>query len=220
MDSDRSSQKANYQEKSLYVQYGAHFCAPKEWLNFDISWTLRLQRLPVLGGILARSTPMFPDNVQYGDIVRGLPVPPNSCSGIYASHVLEHLALDEFRRALANTFKLLKPSGIFRTIVPDLEVACRRYMDSKESNSAEQFMRATGLGREVSPVGLEAHLRLILGRSQHLWMWDYKGLARELELAGFKKIRSCKFGDCSDSMFRLVEDEYRFADAVAIECVK
>ena len=220
MGPDKPSQERNGYVNGLYVQYGAHFCAPKDWLNFDVSWTLRLQRLPVLGRFLTQTTAMFPDSVLYGDIVRGLPVQLNSCSGIYASHVLEHLALDEFRRALANTFALLKPGGLFRAVVPDLEVLCRRYIDSEENDSAEKFVRASGLGREIAPVGLEAHLRLMLGRSPHLWMWDYKSLTRELELVGFKNIRNCKFGDCPDLMFRLVESEMRFADAVAIECVK
>jgi hypothetical protein len=39
-------------------------------------------------------------NVRIGDIVKGLPVPNQSCRGVYPGHVLEHLALDQFHVAL------------------------------------------------------------------------------------------------------------------------
>jgi hypothetical protein len=34
-----------------------------------------------------------------------------SCRGVYASHVLEHLALDEFHRAIENTMRILEKGG-------------------------------------------------------------------------------------------------------------
>ena len=58
---------------SQYVQYGAGLCGPENWTNFDISPTLRLQRLPLIGGIFNRLGPKFPRTVRYGDIIRGLP---------------------------------------------------------------------------------------------------------------------------------------------------
>ena len=57
-----------------YVQYGAAYSAPEGWLNFDASPTLRLQKLPVAGKALARlsgNPEPFPDELRYGDVVRG-----------------------------------------------------------------------------------------------------------------------------------------------------
>jgi hypothetical protein len=51
-------------------------------------------------------------------------------------------------------------------------------------------------------------------------MWDHKSLSLELENAGFKEIRECKFNDSEDVMFRYVENESRFNNAVGIECIK
>jgi len=48
-------------------------------------------------------------------------------------------------------------------------------------------------------------------------MWDEKSLSNELSKAGFVDVRRAQFNDGSDPMFRLVEDEGRFEDAVAIE---
>ena len=57
---------------SLYVHYGCHHCAPVEWLNFDASPTLRLERLPVIGRLVRKNAGRFPSNILYGDIVSGL----------------------------------------------------------------------------------------------------------------------------------------------------
>ena len=70
----------------------------------------------------------FPANVEYGDIVKGLPVPTGSCRGIYSSHVLEHLALNDLRKALRETHRLLAEGGTFRLVVPDLEHEARTYL--------------------------------------------------------------------------------------------
>ena len=59
-----------------YVQYGCGLCAPPGWVHFDISPTLRLQRLPIIGAVFAaRGSVKFTTNVRYGDIVRGLQLP-------------------------------------------------------------------------------------------------------------------------------------------------
>lgn len=105
----------------IYVHYGCHHCASPEWLNFDASPTLRLERLPVVGRLVRKNARRFPANVIYGDIVLGLPVSPDSCNGVYCSHVLEHLALEDCRRALLNTHRIMKRGGIFRMVLPDLE---------------------------------------------------------------------------------------------------
>lgn len=93
-------------QKLLFVQYGCHHCAPKTWQNFDASPTLRFERFPILGKLYTKNPTRFPENVEYGDIVKGLPLPSNSCDGVYASHVLEHLALEDIRVALKNTVVL------------------------------------------------------------------------------------------------------------------
>ena len=92
--------------KYEYVQYGCAWSTSKEWRNFDASPTLRFERLPIIGRLYTKNDSRFPIEVEFGDIVKGLPVPDNSCGGVYCSHVLEHLALNEFRSALKNTLKI------------------------------------------------------------------------------------------------------------------
>jgi hypothetical protein len=207
-----------------YIQYGCGLTAPVEWRNFDISPTLQLQKIPVLGKLLKRKlNVMFPENVEFGDIVNGLPVKSNSCQGIYCSHTLEHLSLDDFRLALQNTYLYLNEAGLFRMVVPDLEFSARAYirgLENEDSQASLEFLRNTMLGIEKRPKGVLALLSTIWGNSHHLWMWDYYSLAEELKRAGFSDIRRCAFGDCEDKMFTYVEDRGRFENALAVECRK
>ena len=208
----------------LYVQYGCGLCAPEQWKNFDASPTLRIQKNPVLSTILkSRLSVRFPDNVNYGDIVKGLPVADNSCDGVYCSHTLEHLALSDFRTALKNTYKILKPGGIFRCVVPDIEFIARQYLKSLEEgnvSASHTFMNESMLGLKERGRGLKSMLVSSMGNSDHLWMWDHASLAEELKKAGFKNVRRCKFDDSKDTMFKYVEAEHRFENAAALECEK
>lgn len=202
----------------VYLQYGCGFSVGQGWLNFDSSPTLRIERLPVVGtalGRLAGNAQPFPKDVRYGDITRGLPVAENSVRGVYASHVLEHLALDDLRAALRNTHRVLEPGGIFRLVVPDLEARARRYLALAAEGATDAngtFMRMSHLGLEKRPDSVLGRIRLALGGSAHLWMWDEASLTAELRAAGFVAVRRCAFGDAEDDMFAEVESAGRFRD--------
>lgn len=204
----------------LYVQYGSAWCAPEGWLNFDVSPTMRLERIPLVGRLIRRNPQPFPPNVKYGDIVRGLPLEEGSCSCIYCSHVLEHLSLEDFRTALRNTHVLLKENGIFRFVVPDLRILATRFVNDESSASALRFMQVTGLGQEKRERGLQKFVVEWLGNTRHRWMWDYPSIATELEKAGFRNIRRAYFHDSNDPMFLKVEEKERWEDCLGVECVK
>lgn len=74
-------------------------------------------------------------------------------------------------------------------------------------------MRSARLGSKSSPCGPVERARGLIGRSAHLWMWDESSLAAALDKTGFVNIRRCRFGDCKDGKFSLVEDAGRFYDA-------
>ena len=203
------------ENEPLYVQYGAAQCCPDGWANYDATPTLLFQRVPLIGNLIVPKSKRFPKNMIHGDIVRGLPVVPASVDGAYASHVLEHLALDDFRIALRNTFAMLKPGGVFRLVVPDLAERARRYIadfNRGASDASISFMHACSLGKATRSRTIEARIRQEFGNSAHLWMWDELSMKHELSNAGFMKIRRCMFGDSDDLMFAKVEDYNRFVD--------
>jgi hypothetical protein len=207
----------------IYVQYGCGSSAPEEWINFDASPTLRIQKIPVIGRIMRNKlNVVFSSNVLYGDIIKGLPLTEEQCDGIYCAHVLEHLSLTDMRISLRNTFTILRKGGIFRCVVPDLEYYAREYIQSLDNGDLSASLKFIGadtiLGLEKRPGGLKGLITSYWGNSRHLWMWDAKSLSQELSVAGFSQIRVCKFNDCEDPMFKYVEEEVRFEKAVAIEC--
>lgn len=207
---------------SLYVQYGCGMSAPEGWKNFDISPTLRLQKIPLFGKLIRKVD--FPKNIFYGDIVKGLPgILLESCDGVYCSHVLEHLSLEDFRKALRTSLSILKKGGIFRCVVPDLERSIDTYITERAEGKPEasfKLINDTMLGLHTRPKGFKQIVISIAGNSHHLWMWDKYSLEKELQDAGFKHIRLCRFNDSSDLNFKKVEDEARFYGAVAFEALK
>jgi len=205
---------------NLYVQYGCGWCAPDGWVNYDASPTLRFERIPVIGHFYTKNASRFPKNVRYGDIVKGLPIEPNSCRGIYCSHILEHLALDDCERALSNTFRYLQQGGSFRLVVPDLEQLVNEYLLKHSSEAAHEFMENACLGRKQRARGLWGNLKDWLGNSSHLWMWDERSMKSKLNEYGFTAIRRCSFGDAKDRQFSEVEEKNRFDKCLAMECHK
>jgi SAM-dependent methyltransferase len=206
--------------EAIYVQYGCGFSAGPGWQNFDNSPTLFAERIPggigrLASALLSGNAQRFPRTVQYGDIRKGLPIRDGVARGCFASHVLEHLSLEDLRSALANTHRMLEPGGVFRLIVPDLYERARRYVaafEGGDSDAAIKFISETMLGRNSRPRGVLEVARAAIGGSAHLWMWDAKAMAAELAKAGFVSIRSCKFGDSDDPMFARVERLDRFVD--------
>jgi hypothetical protein len=113
---------------------------------------------------------------------------------------------------------VLGSSGVFRLVLPDLEVLVARYVTDGSDDSAVRFIEYSGLGKTQRPRSISSFLREFLGGSQHLWLWDFKSLRSELAAAGFTGIRRASFHDSAYEPFRLVEEEGRWRDALGIEC--
>ena len=57
-------------------------------------------------------------------------------------------------------------------------------------------------------------------------MYDYQSMIKELEIAEFKKIKKCNFGDSQLKIFEEVEEKDRFVDSnngmpeICLQCTK
>ena len=99
---------------------------------------------------------------------------------IYACHVLEHCGRHEYKAVLKSWFDLLKPGGILRLAVPNLEMVVAHYNEHYE----------------VSQHGscLDELLGFFYGgqRNEHDYHkmgWDEATLTRDLLAAGFSEVR-------------------------------
>lgn len=80
------------------------------------------------------------------NLLKPLPYADNSIDLIYHSNVLEHFAPIDAINFIKDNFRLLKPGGIIRCVVPDLENAAREYIKivdecrQNEINAKHQWM--------------------------------------------------------------------------------
>ena len=207
-----------------FVQFGCGMVAPRSWINYDGSPTVRLKNVPLLGQLLKPWLYAdFPRNVRFGDIIKGLPETDGSCDGMYSCHVLEHLSFEDGKKALANTYKLLKVGGVFRIVVPDLAFEARQYIQKLEAGDAGAgnfFMHDSLMGRPNRPKTLKHILSDIWGSWYHLWMWDSASLTQALRQAGFSQVRLCAMGDAANPVFAEVEQAKMWVNVVALEAIK
>jgi len=83
-----------------------------EWVNVDLH--------PLAPGILAH------------DLLLPLPFSDGSFDLVYHSHVLEHMDRFEAGKFIKECFRVCKPGGIIRVVVPDLENIAELYLSSLE----------------------------------------------------------------------------------------
>lgn len=86
----------------------------KDWINLDFI-----------------ATPPF---VKSHNLLEGLPFDSESIDVIYHSHLLEHFSKEKGFFLLKECFRVLRPKGIIRIVVPDLELIAIYYL--KNLNNA------------------------------------------------------------------------------------
>jgi predicted SAM-dependent methyltransferase len=79
-----------------------------------------------------------PDVITH-DLKKGLPFPDSSFDVCYSSHLLEHFAIKEAETLIKECFRVLKPNGIVRIAVPDIEVIVKKYLQLLEELESGNF---------------------------------------------------------------------------------
>ncbi len=95
-------------EAPKYLNLGCGSRYHPDWINIDIATR-------------------GPEVIQH-DLSRGIPLPDASCDVVYHAAVLEHLRRSDAAALLAECYRVLKPCGIVRVGVPDLEKICQLYL--------------------------------------------------------------------------------------------
>src|ERR1700730_6974800 len=70
------------------------------------------------------------------DLSKGIPFSPDSADAIYLAAVFEHIRRNDAANFLREIYRVLKPGGIVRVGVPDLEKICRLYLEKLEASLA------------------------------------------------------------------------------------
>jgi SAM-dependent methyltransferase len=122
--------------KILNLGCGTKVSTRLEVTNIDWSMYLRMKRsrlLRAIAPLLVKGERLdrfnfLPDNIMVHNLAKELPFDTNSIDVVYHSHLLEHLDKDLAKCLLLEVRRVLKPSGIQRIVVPDMEKACRDYI--------------------------------------------------------------------------------------------
>ncbi|HWH49454.1 MAG TPA: methyltransferase domain-containing protein [Burkholderiales bacterium] len=93
-------------KRLLNVGCGLHF--HPAWVNVDV--------VPASSEVIAV------------DVRKGLPFADRTFDAVYCSHVLEHLSQHQAAGLLEHMHRVLRPGGIIRIAVPDLETLTREYL--------------------------------------------------------------------------------------------
>jgi SAM-dependent methyltransferase len=199
----------------VVLNLGCGYRTSSRCINIDWSLPVRLKGSAVgrriapllLQGERLSAYQQMSGTVMRHDLRKGIPFEDASVDAVYHSHVLEHIDRPGVAGFLAEVHRVLRPGGIHRIVVPDLELQARNYLasldssvtggdsgDEHESTVAElieQMVRKEAYGTSLrSPVRRRLE-NLLLGDARdrgetHQWMWDRVSLPRELLAAGFK----------------------------------
>jgi predicted SAM-dependent methyltransferase len=158
------------------------------------------------------------DGAAKADLVQHLGRPlalPDGCARLaFSEHVLEHLDYPASARLfLREAFRILRPGGTFRVVVPDAGKAMRAYVDDDRQLLRRMFTD------ECSSI--EAVNRIFREFGFHRWAWDYDLLARELGRAGFGSVRQASFRDSRFDELNIDFDEpERIAQSLYVEATR
>lgn len=158
----------------------------------------------------------LPQNIKVHNLANGIPFPDSSVDYVYHSHFLEHLDRDVGYFFFREVYRVLRNGGVHRVVVPDLEKACRAYMNSLsrcESDPSyierhdqavagviEQSVRREASGSSAQTAVRRRLENILLGDARrrgetHQWMYDRFNLQNLFADVGFGDIST----ECYDT---------------------
>jgi len=215
------------------VNLGCGPNAPAGWLNLDGSWNAwfthhRYLRWALeLAGIINASNQGANWTVKpfVHDLRKPLPFPDNTFSAIYASHVLEHLYRSQGLVLLSECKRVLKPGGVLRLVVPDLQSMVVEYVNSKKNgastSAADHLNDKLAFRSAAPPVGnvfVRSHA-VWKDFHSHKWMYDADSLRHYLEAAGFRQVAKMDFQKSDIPGIEEVEQPTRVLDGAGV-CIE
>lgn len=158
-------------------------------------------------------------DITYGNALKRLPLQSDSCSVIYSSHVLEHLDhANEAPLFLEEIYRLLRPSGVVRLAVPDLELLIHQYSIQRNADAfAHRLHVFPGQSRSALSRLL---LAWIQNRQLHRWVYDRHSLSQLLQVQGFVEPKAFPAGETGIEQPGDLNLRERAWESIYIEAIK
>lgn len=194
----------------LCVNIGCGIDAPDGWYNIDNSPTIWVSRLPL--GSRLFGTPAWPRNVRRYDVLKGMPFADASVDCIYSSHTFEHFTYSQSLALTKECFRVLKPGGILRIAVPDLEKIVRDYLADSTPLASHRFIDRLLIRHTWQDI--------LHPGAHHCQMFDSRSLVAMLREAGFENADASQFGESGIPDVLQVELESRKSESLYVEARK
>jgi SAM-dependent methyltransferase len=193
------------------LQLGAFDQGLDGWVNTDITPHLFIARIPGFAFVLRKAGLLSEQRyeqhragifrrIRYLNVKHKFPFPDQTFDYVYSSHMLEHLHLAEAKHCLREIHRVLKPGGVVRIALPDLDRVLSRYV----RDAPEAFLTEFFESNQAS------------AKNMHHWHYNECSLRRTLEEAGFGTVfkESYLHGKCPDLDRIEVRPESLFMEAV------
>lgn len=181
--------------ESVKINIGSGLVVTGDWYNIDANINTVIAKLPrallpALLPLLYRSTGVknwyteefFITQITqhrfiHHNILNGIPFDGGVADYVYSSHFFEHFFHDEAAFIAREAWRVLKPGGVLRVCVPDLEIAVNTYLEGRREAALQYFFEG----------GKSDYF------SRHKYMYDFTLLKELLERAGFASVTRCAF---------------------------
>lgn len=197
----------------LRINLGCGLAVTKGWINVDGSFNAFIATMPKIVHKLSYklsgahkyysfeeySNLLSNNNFFQANLSNGIPANTDSTDCIYTSHFLEHLYHREANKLISDCYRILKPGGLIRIVVPSLEHAINLFNNNERKKALDAYFFNGGSSFD-----------------QHKYMYDYNLLHELLAQHGFSQIFLCKYreGSCPDiEILDRYPDESIFVEA-------
>jgi predicted SAM-dependent methyltransferase len=146
------------------------------------------------------------------DIKAGLPLASDCIDYAVSVHALPELPYPELVPALRELRRVLKPGGVLRLVLPDLDLA----IDAYRRGDSDYFKVDPD---EVQSLGGKLIVQMLwYGYSRSLFTGDFA--AELLEKAGFEQVRPCRYRQTASAFAEIVALDNREDESLYVEARK
>lgn len=137
------------------------------------------------------------------DLSTGIPLKNEVADYIFSSHFLEHLFRKDADHLLRECYRVLKPGGVLRISVPDLEYALSLYSSGQTEKMIQSYFFVEDGDNYYS---------------RHKYMYDYAMLSEQLGDIGFSDVKRCQYRQGCVPDIELLDN--RPEESLFVEAVK
>jgi predicted SAM-dependent methyltransferase len=125
------------------------------------------------------------------DLSKGIPLPNDSVSELYHSHLLEHIEPSAINTFLVECRRVLRVGGKMNVCVPDIEYYLKLYQSGNNNYTADPVVHTPSFFSTGSSVDIVNYIAYMNG--QHRFMFDEECLVNIVRQAGFSNVRIRSF---------------------------